>query len=147
MVTNDENLYNYDIGTSKIKTKLIPSNNNLVFRIIALSILGRYDIYAKSTEDYEGDLEIIINDAVVKTVKMISETSQACYLDWVNPEYFKYQNTSGKEIYYEYIGDFDNGNLLINFKLKDKYNNSTLCPSVLVAITLVLDFVSFNFSS
>ena len=55
---------------------------------------------------------------------MISETSQACYLDWVNPEYFKYQNTSGKEIYYEYIGDFDNGNLLINFKLKDKYNNS-----------------------
>ena len=124
LVTNDENLYNYDIGTSKIKTKLIPSNNNLVFRIIALSILGRYDIYAKSTEDYEGDLEIIINDAVVKTVKIISETSQACYLDLVNPEYFKYQNTSGKEIYYEYIGDFDNGNLLINFKLKDKYNNS-----------------------
>ena len=122
--TNDNNLYNYDIGTNKIKTSLNPSNNNLVFRVIALSIEGTYDVYAKSTQDYEGDLEIIINDVHVKTIKVISEPSQACYLDWVNPEYFKYQSTSGKEIYYEYVGDFDNGNLLINFKLKDRYNNS-----------------------
>ena len=122
--TNDNNLYNYDIGTSKIQTSLTPPNNNIVFRVISLSIEGTYDVYAKSTQDYEGDLKIIINDVPVKTIKVISEPSQACYLDWVNPEYFKYQSTSGKEIYYEYVGDFDNGNLLINFKLKDRYNNS-----------------------
>ena len=122
--TKDNNLYNYDIGASKIKTNLNPTNNNLVFRIVALSIEGTYDVYGKSTQDYKGDLEIIINEVVVKTIKVSSEPSQACYLDWINPEYFKYQSTSGKEIYYEYVGDFDNGNLLINFKLKDRFNNS-----------------------
>ena len=122
--TDDSNLYNYDIGTSNIKTSLNPSNNNIIFRLVALSIEGTYDLYVKSNQDYSGKLEIIINSISVKIIEIVSEPSQACYLDWVNQNDFIYKGTIGKEIYYEYNGEFDNGNILVNFILKDRYNNT-----------------------
>ena len=70
-------------------------------------------------------IQIEINGKFVKNITFTSEPSQACYLDWINPNDFSYKNTQGKEIYYEYDGEFDNGNLLIYFKLRDK-NNQTI---------------------
>ena len=122
--TQDSNLYNYDIGIKNIKTKLNPSNNNIIFRLVALSIEGTYDIYVKSKQDYSGKFEILINNISVKTITIVSEPSTACYLDWVKPNDFIYKSSKGKEIYYEYNGEFDNGNILVNFTLKDKYNNT-----------------------
>ena len=101
-----------------------PSNNNIIFRLVALSIEGTYDLYVKSNQDYSGKLEIIINSISVKIIEIVSEPSQACYLDWVNQNDFIYKGTIGKEIYYEYNGEFDNGNILVNFILKDRYNNT-----------------------
>ena len=122
--TEDSNLYNYDIGIKNIKTSLDPPNNNINFRLVSLSIEGTYDVYAKSNQDYAGRLEIIINSISIKDITIVSEPSQACYLSWVNQNDFIYKSTNGKEIYYEYNGEFDNGNILVNFTLKDKYNNT-----------------------
>ena len=123
--TNDNNLYNYNIGIDNIKINLIPSNSNINFKKVALSIDGTYDVYASSSQDYDGVIQIEINGKFVKNITFTSEPSQACYLDWINPNDFSYKNTEGKEIYYEYDGEFDNGNLLIYFKLRDK-NNQTI---------------------
>ena len=122
--TIDNNLYNEDIGASNIKLNLSPPSNNIQFRIVPLSIEGTYDVYANATQDYNGELQIIINDKNIKNIPIISEPSQACYLEWVNTQGFIYKSQSGKEIYYEYNGPFYNGNLLIYFRLKDKYNNT-----------------------
>jgi len=123
--TDDNNLYNYDVGISNIKTNLIPSNGNINFKLVALAIDGTYDVYGSSSQDYSGILQILINGKFVKNITFTSEPSQACYLDWINPKDFLYQSTDGKEIFYEYNGEFDNGNLLVYFKLKDK-NNKTI---------------------
>ena len=120
--TKDNYLYNYDIGTSKIQFKL-SGENNIKFKSVSLSIEGTYDIYASSTQDFYGTFDILINNVNVKTIPIISEPSQACQLEWVNTEGIKHISTNGKELYYEYDGEFDKGNLVINFKLKDKYDN------------------------
>ena len=122
--TIDNNLYNYRLEDGKIKLILEPSSNNVAIRLVPLSIEGIYDVYARATQDYDGKLKIIINEICVKIINFISEPSQACYVEWVDPSHFIHQNTNGKEIYYEYNGEFDNGNILVNFTLKDKYNNA-----------------------
>lgn len=121
--TTDNNLYNYDIGKENIKFNLKPSDSNIIFRISPQSTEGVYDIYAQSTIDFIGEFEILVNEIKVKTITIASEPPQACYLEWENSKNtIQYKETIGKEKYYEYVGGFDNGNLVVGFKLYDKYN-------------------------
>jgi len=122
--TTDNNLYNYDIETKNVKMVLNPPSDSIQFRVVALSIEGIYDVYAKSTQSYVGELQITIKETIVKIIKIGSAPSEACNLVWSDPSYFIHKSTNGKEIYYEYNGPFDNGNILVNFILKDKYNNT-----------------------
>ena len=121
--TTDNNLYNYDIGKENIKFNLKPSDSNIIFRISPQSTEGVYDIYAQSTIDFIGEFEILVNEIKVKTITIVSEPPQACYLEWENSKNtIQQKETIGKEKYYEYVGGFDNGNLVVGFKLYDKYN-------------------------
>ena len=88
-----------------------------------MSIEGTYDVYVNSNQNYDGIIELIINDKSVKNFTFVSEPPKACYLTWINYEgNYNYIKSEGKEIYYEYVGNFDEGNLLIGFYLYDKYD-------------------------
>ena len=120
--TKDNNLYNYEIGTSNIKFELNPPESNVILRLVPQTIEGIYYVYAKSTKDYEGKATLYINDINIKVITLISETPKACYLEPENSgKTFEFVETIGKEIYYQYVGGFDNGNLAISFELLDKY--------------------------
>ena len=125
LTTTDNYLYNYDIGIGNIKINLSPPSDDIVFRNVSLSIEGTYDIYVQSAKNYKGKFELIINGKTIKNFTITSEPPAACYLSLINfNNNFILNKTNGKEIYYEYIGDFVEGNLLINFYLKDKKNNT-----------------------
>ena len=121
--TKDNNLYNYNIGTGKIQTILSPANRNIILRVVPLQIEGTYDVYVRPNQDYSGRLEIKINGVSIRVITLVSEPSKACYIEWVESKNFKYQRTSGRDYYYLYNGVYDNGNILVNFILKDKYKN------------------------
>ena len=121
--TTDGNLYNYDIGIGNFSFKLEISVD-IQFRLVALSIEGTYDVYAKSNEEYQGDAQIIIKNQVVKTIRIQSGPPQACYINWLDSKSFSHIKTEGKELYFNYIGNLYDGNLLIQYKLLDKYNNT-----------------------
>jgi hypothetical protein len=119
--TIDYYLYNYDIGVDNIKFYPHPYNDNIEFRLVPLSIEGTYDVYVYSSQNHYGTIELIINDKSVKNFTFVSEPPKACYLNFRNYEgNYNYTISEGKEKYYEYIGDFDEGNLLIGFELYDK---------------------------
>ena len=125
LTTTDDNLYNYDIGKSKIQFNLQPTNDDIKFRVVPLSIEGTYDIYANSTQNYDGKVELIINDKNIKDFNIKSEPPEACYLSLINlDQKFNCEPTINKETYCNYTGEFTDGNLLISFYLKDKKNNT-----------------------
>ena len=123
--TTDYYLYNTDIGKDKIQYVLEnPSSNAVTFRVVPLSIDGTYDIYAKATDSYQGYLVVKVNGIEIRRQWVSAQPSLACYLEFKEPDLFKeVRNQDGKEIYYEYLGDFVEGNLLFYFKIKDKYGN------------------------
>ena len=122
--TTDFYLYNYDIGKEKIEYLLEPKSENITFRIVPLSIEGTYDVYAKATGPYEGYLTVKVAGVEIKKTYINTQPSLACYLEFKNPELFKHLGTTFKEHYYEYLGDFVDGNLQFFFIIKDKYNNT-----------------------
>ena len=119
--TIDYYLYNNDIGVDNIKFYPHPDNDNIMFRFVPLSIEGTYDVYVQSNQNHYGTIELTINNKSVKNFTFVSEPPKACYLTWINYEgNYNYIKSEGKQIYYEYVGDFDEGNLLIGFYLYDK---------------------------
>ena len=126
MKTYDDYLYNYDIlkEGKKIEYKLERESNSITFRIVPLSIDGTYDIYAKATAEYNGKLFVYVDGALIREQQIISQQPLACYLEFKDPSLFKHLSTNFKEHYYEYLGDFVDGNLLFYFKILDKYNNT-----------------------
>ena len=122
--TTDYYLYNKDIGKENIQYYLEePSSNAITFRVVPLSIEGTYDVYGKSTEEYSGYLVVKINGIQIRRTYIQSQPSLACYLEFKDPSLFEYIKTESREYTYEYIGDFEEGNLLFYFKIKDKYGN------------------------
>ena len=121
--TTDNYLYNYYIGKGNIHYNLSPSTSSITFRIVPLSILGTYEVYAKSTADYKGTLTVKINSVTIKTLDIVSKASSACILEFKDSSLFKAISSSGKNYYYNYTGTFKNGNLDFYFKMKDKYGN------------------------
>ena len=122
--TTDYLLYNYNIGINNIKFDDHLNNDKIKFRIVPLSIEGTYDIFVKSEQNHDGDIELIINNKTVKNFTFVSIPPQACYISWLNKTNFINKKIIGKEIYYEYNGDFNEGNLLLEFELLDKYNKT-----------------------
>ena len=121
--TNDNYLYNYDIGKEKIQYILEPANSKITFRVVPLSIDGTYDIYAKSNADYQGYLLVYVDNYLLRKQWISSQQSLACYLEFVHPEYFTHLGDDFKEHYYDYEGPFVDGNLLFQFIIKDKFGN------------------------
>ena len=124
--TTDFYLYNYDIGKEKIEYLLDPKSPNITFRIVPLSIEGTYDVYAKATGPYEGYLTVQVAGVPIKKTYINTQPSLACYLEFKNPELFKHLGDDFKEHYYEYLGDFVDGNLQFFFIIKDKFNNTII---------------------
>ena len=126
--TNDNYLYNYDIlkEGKKIEFILNGNSNSIAFRIVPLSIDGTYDIYAKATAEYNGNADVYVDNTKIKTIYIYAQPSKACYLEFKDPSLFKYLYTNFKDHYYEYLGDFVDGNLLFYFKILDKYNNTLI---------------------
>ena len=119
--TSDNFLYNYNIGTNNFAFQL-EINVNIKFRVVALSIEGTYEVYVKCNQEYQGEVKIKIKNQEVKIIRLQSGPAQACNLNWLDAKSFKQLKATNKEIYYEYIGNMNEGNLLIEFKLLDKYN-------------------------
>ena len=121
--TTDYLLYNTDIGKEKIQYILEPQSNAITFRVVPLSIEGTYDIYGNSTDSYSGTLHVLVDGVEIRKQYIYSQPSLACFLEFKEPEKFKHLGDQFKEHYYEYLGDFVEGNLLFYFKIKDKYGN------------------------
>ena len=121
--TVDNYLYNYDIGKDKIQYVLEPANYLINFRVVPLSIEGTYDVYVKSNSDYQGFLIVYVDGFLLRKQWVSSQQSLACYLEFVNPEYFTHLGDEFKEHYYDYEGPFVEGNLLFQFIIKDKFGN------------------------
>ena len=123
--TKDYYLYNTDIGKDNIQYYLDePSSNAISFRVVPLSVDGTYDIYGKATDSYQGFLVVKVNGIQIRKQYVSAQPSLACYLEFKEPDLFKLiRNENDKEIHYEYLGDFVEGNLLFYFKIKDKYGN------------------------
>ena len=120
--TTDNSLYNYNIGANNIVFKL-EINVNIIFRIVPLSVEGTYDVYVKANQGYQGDAKIFINNQEIKSIRLQSGPPEACYINWLDSKSFKLLSSKNKEYYYEYIGNFNEGNLLIEYQLLDKYKN------------------------
>ena len=122
--TIDYYLYNYDIGKENVQFLLEPKSTAIEFRVVPLSIEGTYDVYAKATADYEGTLYVKIKGEEIRKIYIYSKQPEACYMEFEKPENFEYLYSQHTNHFYEYKGDFLDGNLYFRFKLKDKYNNS-----------------------
>ena len=122
--TMDYYLYNYDIGKEKVQFLLTPEAAGITFRVVPLLIEGTYDVYAKSTQDYSGKLHIKIKGEEVRQLDIISKQPEACFMEFEKPELFKYLYSQHVNHFYEYTGDFVEGNLLFRFRIKDIYNNT-----------------------
>ena len=120
--TTDNLLYNYNIGANNIVFQL-EINVNIKFRIVPLAIEGTYDVYVKADQGYQGDAKILINKQHIKSIRLQSGPPEACHISWLDGKSFKLTKTKNKEFYYDYIGNFNEGNLLIEYKLLDKYGN------------------------
>ena len=120
--TIDNFLYNNNIGANNIAFQLA-TNVDIKFRTVPLSIEGTYDVYAKVNQGYQGDVKILINKQHIKSIKLQTGSTEACYISWLDGKSFKLTKTKNKEYYYDYIGNFNEGNLLIEYKLLDKYKN------------------------
>ena len=126
--TDDWYLYNYDIlkEGKKIEYKLQGDSTAITFRIVPLQIDGTYDIYAKATKEFSGTLYVYVDNYKLREQYIVAQPSKACYLEFRDPSLFKHLSTNFKEHYYEYLGDFVDGNLLFYFKILDKYNNTLI---------------------
>jgi len=122
--TTDYYLYNYDIGKENVQFLLEPQSTAIEFRVVPLSIEGTYDVYAKATADYQGTLHVKIKGEEIRSIYIVAKQPEACYLEFEKPENFEYLYSHHVDHYYEYKGDFLDGNLYFRFKLKDKYNNT-----------------------
>ena len=120
--TSDYNLYNYDIGKSNIKFTL-EGSGNISFRVEALSIKGVYEIYATAYSDYWGNIIIKVKNVEIGRRYSSAQQALACYLNFTNPELFRYLRTESRDHYYEYLGDFVDGNFQYWFTVLDKYKN------------------------
>ena len=121
--TNDDYLYNYDIGKAKIEYILEPTNGQISFRVVPLTIEGTYDIYVKSNADYQGFLIVKVDGYLLRKQWVSSQQSLACYLEFIEPQYFIHKGDDFKEHYYDYQGPFVDGNLLFQFIIRDKFQN------------------------
>ena len=117
--TTDGYLYNYDIGKSYIVITLEKSVQ-FSYRIVTLSVAGTYDIYVTVKESYSGEINLKIKDQTVKTITASAQESLGCYLSFKESNLFKSVKSENKEYYYEYIGDYIDGNLQFFFTLTDR---------------------------
>ena len=122
--TNDNYLYNYDIGKEKIKYILKPTNEKIIFRVVPLTIEGTYDVYGQSFSDYQGELIVEVDGHELRRQSISSQPPLACYLEFKNKTLFEHLGDDFKEHYYDYKGPFVDGNLEFLFTIKDKFNNS-----------------------
>ena len=124
--TNDNNLYNYDIGKKNIKVELTNSGT-LSYRVVPLSIAGTYEIYATISSQYWGNIKLTVEGNELANYYVYSSESQACYLQYQKPELFEFTSLpEPREHYYDYIGDYVDGNLEFFFFVLDKnYKNLT----------------------
>ena len=119
--TTDNYLYNYNIGTDKIKITLT-ATGDVKFRIAVFSIAGIYEVYASSTTEYSGGFTVKYGETTVVTKTIVSEQVYAYSMSFKYNQYFKQTKQSGNEYWFEYTGDFTDGNLGFDFQLKDEGN-------------------------
>ena len=121
--TTDGNLYNYDIGVSKITLKL-KNGNGLNYRLVPSGILGVYNVYANATSEFDSYIDINVNSKSVKSVKAVASNPKACSLEFSNSDSFNSVAGSTYVHYYEYNGKLtDDDTLSFNFNLYDENKN------------------------
>ena len=123
--TTDNYLYNYDIGKDNVNL-VFDGNGNVKFRVEPLSIQGVYQLYATATGDFSGNIIIKVKGEEIGKRWASAGESLACYLEFLEPEKFKYLYSQFKDHFYEYIGDCPDGNLLYWFSMLDRYNNTII---------------------
>ena len=115
--TEDNYLYNYDIGIKNMK--FIVNSSNINFRIISHSIKGIYTVYANSTKNFNGDIKLYIKNKKYKRkldnkiLKIIFENNDIFSKDYYN-SYLDLYNI------YEFYGETINKKIDFNFYLKDE---------------------------
>jgi len=123
--TNDKYLYNYDIGKDQITLELEKGNEKLSYRIVPLSIAGTYEIYATIKDTNWSNMKLKVKGQEIKTFWTSTGTSLACYLVFQHPEYFTLASEpEPREHYYDYSGDYIDGNLHFSFFILDRYYNN-----------------------
>ena len=121
--TTDNYLYNYDIGKENVQVVLENGGNQVTFRIEPYTIKGIYEIYGKTNSAFQGTMIIKVKGKEVGRRRLSGEKRFACYLEYVQPELFKYLKSDFKDHYYEYLGDFNDGHLQFWFRVYDRYWN------------------------
>ena len=120
--TTDNYLYNYKYDINLIKVG-ITVNGQVQFDIRQYYILGIYEIWAKSTVEYNGEYTITIGGTSVYKEKIVAEQIYAKEFIFRHSEYFRYIKTEGSGKYYEFIGEFTSSNLEFEFQLKGDGGN------------------------
>ena len=145
--TEDNNLYNYDIGIKNIQFILYPPNKHIIFRIISEAIKGIYTVYANSTHDYTGDIKLYIKNKKYKRKLYYQNIN----ITFEIPELFELINeTVYRDTYnytYEFIGELINNNIDFNFYLYNKYNNTLIKDQNILKNTIEVLFEERDNSS
>ena len=123
--TTDYYLYNYK---KTVKYILNPQSNAIQFRIVPLSIDGTYDVYATAYDTYYGNVETYVENDLIRTTYISAQPSLACTLEFLHEEDFEQVEGPGdyREHYYDYKGEFIDGNLQFYFKIRDKFGNEII---------------------
>jgi len=121
--TKDGYLYNYDKGTDKISVTLT-STGDVKFNIQKTYIAGVYEIYAYSSTEYTGGFTVSYEKTVISTQKITVQQIYAYKMSFRYSQYFKEVKSEGNEHWYQYTGEFSNGNLGFEFQLFDEGNGA-----------------------
>ena len=121
--TKDGYLYNYDKGTDKLSITLT-STGDVKFTIQKTYIAGVYEIYAYSSTEYTGGFTVSYEKTVISTQKITVQQIYAYKMSFRYSQYFKEVKSEGNEHWYQYTGEFTNGNLGFEFQLYDEGNGA-----------------------
>ena len=128
--TEDNYLYNYDIGSGNIQLRA--KESGFSYKIVPDTILGIYQVYASTTVDLNNNIDLYINGKLIKSFKASSQRlKESCTMRLLEPSYVQFSyNPDPYNYWYEWKGPLTpSGNLKFNFFLFDRYKNLITEPN------------------